>query len=273
MSTYGAGLYGVGTYGYTANFGAIVQSVYPGRVLLTVSGISPGVVVSVYRTVPGSTERTYVRGGTGTALSDSFLVVDAEMPFGVPITYGFSLDGSDIIATPVVVTLALDKVALTDAINGNSAEVTIIAWPDKTRSRSASVFAVGGRNIVVTGSRNQYSSTLELFTETESARQNLLTLLGNLTSGIMQIRQGGGYYGVDTYVAVLEDTESRFSQDGSDQRRRWTLDVVHTNAWASSLVVTGFTYQDVADAYVGQSYASLAADYPTYLDLAQGDFS
>lgn len=273
MAVYGSGLYGAGDYGYTAALTATVQTVYPGRVLLSATGLVPGATVAIYRTVSGSSVRTMVRGGTGTALTEAFLVVDAEMPLGVNVTYTLTVDGNDIVQNPlVVVNIPLAKVALTDAINGNSAEVTVTAWPDKTRGRAASVFAVGGQNIVVTGARNQFSSSIELFTETEAARLNLLTLLSNLTSGIMQIRQGVGYYGVDGYLGVLEDTERRYSQDGSDERRLWTLDVVRTGAWASSFIVVGYTYQDVADTYTGLSYQQVASDYATYLALAQGDF-
>jgi hypothetical protein len=249
-----------------------VLNTYPPKVSIAASGLTPGTTATVYRTAAGSNDRTPVRGANGVVLaSDGFVVEDGEQPYGVELTYTLQIDGVDTAAQ--IVTLQLDKVAISDAINGNAAEVVVTAWPEKQRTRNASTFQIAGRNVVVVGERGQFTSTLEVYTETEDARLNLLNVLDNATSGILQIRQGGAYMGVDAYVAVTGDIEKRWSQDGSDQRRTFSLDVVEVGPWADGLQTNGFTYQDVADAYTGLTYANLAADYPTYLALAQGDFS
>lgn len=272
MGLYGAGPYGAGAYGVTTQLTLTALDTYPPRVSLAASGLYDGATVTIYRTAAGSGDRTAVRGAEGRIVTtDALLVEDAEAPFGLLLTYTLEVDGVDI--DQETLTLVLDKVALSDAINGNAAEVVVTAWPEKSRTRNATVFSVGGRNIVVTGERGQFTSTLEVFTETLSARENLLDLLDNATSGIIQIRQGGAYSGVDGYLAVLSDIEKRWSQDGSDERRTFSLDVAEVGPWAEGLEAAGFTYQDVADAYTGLTYDDLAGDYSSYLELGQGDFS
>lgn len=249
-----------------------VLDTYPERVSIAVSSLVIGDILTIYRTTPSNNTRVVVRGANAVVVgSDGFVVEDAEQPFGTLITYGITVNGSDVDSDTIYSALSGGKVAISDAINGNAAEVVVTAWPEKNRTRNASTFQVGGRNIVVMGERGQYTSTLEIFTETEDARLNFLNVLDNATSGILQIRQAGTYPGVDAYIAVTGDIEKRWSQDGSDERRTFSLDVAEVGPWADALVTSTSTYEDVANAY--STYADLAAAYSTYLDMAQGDFT
>jgi hypothetical protein len=194
-----------------------------------------------------------------TVTADTLSKVDDEAPFGVLLTYILTVDGVDVASATTTLTLA-------------GAEVVVLAWPSKRRERNSSVYAVGGRNIVVSGQRGGFSGTIDLFTETDDSKNNVLDLLQNATSGIIQIRQAGPYDGVDCYVSVLSDDEQRYSQDGSDERRIVSLDVVETGAWAPTLESPGFTLDDIKAAYVGLTYADLAAAYSTLTDIALGSF-
>ncbi|SCF06632.1 hypothetical protein [Micromonospora mirobrigensis] len=252
---------------------AVAQDVWPTRVLVSLTGITVGSSVALYRVVGG--ERTLVRAGIGSTVTDkSFLRVDAELPFGEPVSYVAVVNGTTEYTTAPV-TYALDggKVAVTDAITGNAAEVVITAWDEKSYERQSSVFKVGGRNVVVSGDIGMFEGDIELLTETDSARENLTELLTNATEGAVQIRQPGGYAGVDSYAVVTRVAERRFSQDGSDQRRYFTLSVAEVESWAPAMEARGFTLQDIANAYTGLVLADIAADYATLLDIAQGDFS
>ena len=274
MGVFGGGVFGAGLFGGGTSLDLIVQDLYPDRVLLTATGLVAGQIYSITRRPAGSTVRTPVRGANNvTAANDAAVVVDAEQPFGVQLTYTLTVDGLDIDSEVVTVTLAGGKVALSDAIAGNASEVVILAWPEKSHDVQSSVFKIAGRNIVVSGQAGGFEGGLELFTETNDARANVVALLKSATSGILQVRQSGGYDDVDAYVHVRQFIPTRWSQDGSDQRRVIVLDVVETAPWAPGLNSSTFTYQDVADAYTGQSYADLAADYASYLAVAQGDFS
>lgn len=259
--------------GVTPTITATLQATYPPRILITVTNLTPGQTVSVERTAVGDSTRAKVRQADEVTVTDpSLVLLDAEEPLGVALTYHLIINGAEV-ASVGPITATISKAALSDAISGSAAEIVILAWPDKSRDSSASVFKVGGRNIVVSGSRGQFTSEVTIFTETELARQSLLALLDSATQNILLLRQPGGYYGVDAYLSVLSDTESRFSQDGSDERRTWKLDVAEVGPWAVSLPVQTFTLQDIADTYVGLTLADLANDYATLLEVAIADWT
>jgi hypothetical protein len=251
---------------------AVAQDVYPPRVLISVTNLIIGDAVTVYRVVGGV--RTALRAGSTASTADvAFLVIDAELPFGVPVSYVAVVSGAEYATSPVTYTLPGGKVALSDAITGEAAEAVIMAWPEKAYTRPSTTFKVGGRNVVVSGDLGQFEGTIELYVETTSSRDNLAQLLTNATEATVQIRQPGGYDGVDSYVAVIGVTERRFSQDGSDQRRILAVQAVEVEGWAPALQAAGFSYADLEAAYTGLTYADLAGDYTTYLDLAQADLS
>lgn len=245
---------------------------WPPRAVAAVSGLTAGDAVSVYRSVAGV--RTPVRGALDVvAATTEVTAVDAELPFGVPVTYVAVVNASAEYAFgPTTYALPGGKVALSDAIGGTAAEVVITAWPTKQRERVASTYVVGGRNVVVSGSLAPSTSSIEVYTETESSRRALAGLLETATSGVVQIRQPGAYADVDGYYAITRASSGRYSQDGTDERRRWDLTAVEVEGWPSGLSVPTSSYADVAAAYDGLTYAALAADYPSYLVMSQGAF-
>lgn len=264
----------------TVAIAAAAQNVYPPRVQVSVTGLTVGDALDVYRSVAG--QRTLVRGGHVDELADTaFVIIDAELPFGVDVTYVAVVDGSTEYSTSATsYTLTGGKVALSDAITGQAAEVVILNIGDQTYGRDSARMRVAGRWVVVTGPAGQAEGSYDLYTETTSAHQNLLALLAAATESTVQIRQPGisavsgePYDGVDAYLAVDGWTVRRFSQDGSDPRRITTIQYAVTDSWAADLEARGFTYQEMVDAYSGQTYDDLAGDYATYLDLAQADFS
>jgi hypothetical protein len=249
------------------------QDVYPPRVLVSVTGLVGSEFVDIYRVVAG--ERVQIRGGFTIADDVAFLVLDAELPFGIPVSYVVVIDNVDEYATtPVTYALPGGKVAITDAITGLAAEVVILAWPEKRHERDSSVFRLqNGRTAVVAGPPVQFTGTIDLFVATDSSRANLINVLQSATAGTVQIRQAGGYADVDCYVSVLSHNVKRWSQDGSDERRIVTLDVAEVSAWSSELLARGYTYADLESVYTGLTYGDLAGDYATYLDLAQAELT
>lgn len=284
---YGSGLYGVGTYGETLF--VAVQDSWPPRVLITATNLiyTGTSVITLYREVAGV--RSIVRGADAvlTGGQDNFVRVDAELPFGVPVRYIAAIDTSapelsnpsELVSDSVTVTI--EKVAITDAITGKAAQVVIVAWPEKTSTRQATTYNIaGGRNVVVSGPRAGFSAVIDIMTESDSARENFESLLDAATSGVLQIRQstqdGKTYGGVDSYIAVLSDSEVRWSQDGSDPRRRWSLTTVETDGWPAGLEARGFTLQDLADYFGSITQSQMVNQFPpgsTLLTIAQGDYS
>lgn len=257
-----------------------VQDVFPPRVQVVLTGLTIGDSVAVYRQV--ANVRTLVRGSSVAAVTDTaYVIVDAELPFGVPVTYVAVVDGTaEYTAGPATYDLPGGKAVLTDAITGAAAEVIVQAFGDQTTTRDSARMRAGGRNVVVTGPAGQPEGSYVLYTEAWSAFQNLEALLLSATEATVQIRNPGvsalsgqPYEGVDAYLVVDSWSVARFSQDGSDPRRMTTIQFAETDGWATALQAQGFTLQDLADFYGTGTLADLGGDYATFLDLAQGDFS
>lgn len=249
------------------------QDSYPPRTLVSVTGLTLADDVSVYRQVAG--DRTLLRAGAATDVTDpSFLVIDAELPFGVAVSYVAVVNSFAEYATGATTyTLPGGKVALSDAVGGAAAEVVILSWPEKDRDTNSAVYRAGSRNIVVSGPIGQFTSTIDFFVETTSAADNLTTLLATATQNIIQIRQPGGYDDVDGYAAALATKVKRWSQDGSDQRRIVSVDVAEVNGWADALEARGYTLGDIADYYgTGGTLQDIADDFTTLLQIAQAEF-
>lgn len=248
------------------------QDTWPARVLVSATGLNVGDAVELYRVAGGV--RTLVRAGADDSITDpSFLRLDAELPFGVPVHYVLVVDGRDL-ATSATATYTLTggKVAISDAITGEAVETVILAWDERNYTRRSSVFPINGVNIVVSDPMPGFESDLELFTEVTSVGEQLVALLRDATQGIVQIRQPGGYDGVDCHVGVLGVRERRFSQDGSDERRRWVCSVAQVSGWAVELEASGYTLQDIADVYTGLTLDDLSDDFATLLAIAQAEF-
>jgi hypothetical protein len=251
------------------------QDAFPTRVLLTVTGLTVGDHVSLYRVVDGV--RTLVRAGSTDSATDvSFLRVDAELPFGIPVSYVAVVEDMEVASPAVTYDLLGGKVALSDAIGGGSAEAVIMAWPEKSFNRPSTLFSVAGATIADLGDLGQPTSTITFYLETQSARENFEALIATATEGIVQLRSADAvtYDGVDGYFAALSIRERRFSQDGSDKRRFLDVDVAEVSGWASGLEAQGFTLQDIADFYgASGTLADIDADFTSLLDIARADFT
>lgn len=257
----------------TAYIAVEQQDVWPPRTLITVTNLTVGDSIALYRVVAGA--RTLVRAASDDAVSDpAFVRVDAELPFGVPVSYVAVVNGSLEYATSSTsYVLTGGKVAISDAITGLSAEVVIMSIDPLTYNPGATVFQVGGRNVVVTGDMPGWSGTWEFYVETTAAAEQVRNLIAAATEGIVQVRQPGGYDGIDCYAGVTSVDVARFSQDGSDQRRLVRGALVQVEAWADALEARGYTLQDLADAYTGLTLQDVADDFVTLLALAQADLS
>lgn len=251
---------------------ATEQNVYPPRVLVSVTGLTLGDRVELYRVVSG--ERTLIRGGLNESVTDtSFLVVDSELPFGSPLNWLAIVNGSNTLAsnsiTPVLDDTRYD--VLTDAITGNAAQAIRTAQPDWEYDSNVSVYQVAGRNIVVSNGVGQYSSEIEFFTAAGTSSENFKQVLGLATNGVVQLRDSMGN---SDYIASTGYREVRYSNDRTDERRFFVLQVVQVDGWAPALEARGFTLQDIYDYYTAaSSLADINSDYSTLLAIAQGDFS
>lgn len=255
---------------------AVEQDFYPPRILVSITGLTLTDDVIVYRVI--SAQRTELRAGSVQDIADtSFLVLDAELPFGVPVTYLAVVNSVTEYSTSATTYILGDggddtKVVFTDAVSGAGAEAIIVAWPDKQYAPQSAVFVVGGRQLAVsTGGVGMYTADIELVFEATTSLDNFYTLLNTATEGVIQFRADTSE---SDYWTVQRITESRYSNDWDDERRTVLISVAQVESWAAALEARGFTYQDVAD-YYGASghYTDVSDDYATYLAVAQGDFS
>ncbi|CBG73144.1 hypothetical protein SCAB_61231 [Streptomyces scabiei 87.22] len=257
----------------TAAIAAVAQTAFPPRNLASVTGMLAENIVAatIYRVIGAS--RVAVRAAEAVDVTGqtALLRVDAEQPFGVAVSYMAELEDVNgnvwTVESVGTITSTVDGDVISDAIRGLGATVVVASWPDKKRDRDATQFNVGGRIVVVSRPRSSASATVLVRTETEEQGDALNEVLGSATEGIILIRARTSIPGVDGHVAALSDTEDR---NWYDPVRRWSLDIVETEAWPTILEAAGFTLQDVADNYT--SLADLAADNATLLALALKDF-
>jgi hypothetical protein len=210
---------------------ASVQTVpWPARVAVSVTGMTVGTAVQVWRQV-GAT-RTNIRGGVFTAAGTSIDLVDAEEPFGVAITYGLTVDlVDDDTADPVTATLTDTRVVLTDAVGGLAAAIDLDTMP-KTYDSQSTIFRAGGRNIVVSNEWGQWADQLLVETNTQVKSDALLALLAGATLRTVQMRQDGSVSDVDTYMAVLGARPDRLLGTPVDTVvTHWVLTVAQVDAW------------------------------------------
>lgn len=254
---------------------ATVLGTYPPRVQLSITGLTIGNVVTVSRVLSGA--RTAVRGASAVTVADTALVVDdAEFPFGQSLTWVATVNNADAATTgATTVTLAGARAILTDAVAGTYATVKVVDWPEWKRTRDASVFNVGGRNVVVARPRSQFTAQTTLKTEANSERDALNSLLDSATEATLQLRQDGTYPDMDAYLSVLSDSRQRVTKRSTDQTRLWDLDVVEVEAWAPALPTAGFTFADFDTAYSGLTFADFDTDFAgkTFLDFDLTDWS
>lgn len=248
------------------------QDAWPPRVLISITGLTVGDQLTIYRNT--GTAATVIRGGSVVATDTAYVVVDAELPFGVPVSYSVLVNNTILTSSAsVTYTLPGGKVAVSDAISGSAVEVIVGKWPSQEFEPDASVFKVGGRNVVVSGDLGMWEADIELVTTDTTGAEALESLFRNATAGVLQFRQPGGYWNFDCYVALTSYRRSLFNEDWTDPKRKHSIHVVQVEAWAATLLARGFTYGDMTDAYTGLTYANLATDFSTYLAVAQGDYS
>lgn len=249
------------------------QSVYPPRILISVTGLVADDIVQVSLYRQQGTALVPVRAATEVDVTgqDAFLRVDGEHSFGVPLTYMAELVddvGARTQVTSGSITSTVSSDVISDAVRGVGAAVTIEAWPSKQRSRAATEHNVGGRIVVVSRPRSTARATVRVRTDTVAAGDALQEVLDGATEGVIQIRKQVTTPGVDNWLAVISDAEDRTWWDAI---RWWELQAIEVEPWPDVLEAAGYTLADLADEY--DTLADLADAFTpgTLLDIALAD--
>lgn len=232
----------------SSTIAATPQTASPPRNLVAATGMLADDIVSATLYRQYGNARTPVRAASDVDVTgqNALLRVDAEQPFGVPISYAAELtdiNGLVWTVTSGTITSTVTSDVVSDAVQGTGAAVTIVSWPNKKRDRDATTFNVGGRIVVVGKPRSSASATVTVRTDTQADGDDMQAVLDAATEGVIQIRARTTLPGVDNHLAIVSDDEDR---DWYSPRRRWAMDVYETEPWPDVLEAAGFTLADVA---------------------------
>lgn len=257
----------------TAALAATAQTVFPPRTLVAATGMKAEDIVEATFYRQQGTDLTAVRAASGIDVTgtDALLRVDAEMPFGVPVSYVAQLTDVNGLVWQVTssgtITSTVPGDVISDAVNGIGATVELQAPLDKQRDRNATTFNVGGRMVAVSRRRSGASSTVTLRTLTDADGDALDQVLQGATEGVVMIRKQTSLSRLDGYFAVLSDNER---PHWYDEVRWWDLTTIQAESWPDVLEAAGFTLADIAANF--NTLADLSAAFPTLLAIALNDF-
>jgi hypothetical protein len=238
--------------------------------------------VDVWRTVAG--RRSLVRGGVGRATGGGLLLVDSEVPFGVPATYQAGVefeDGSADYSPPATITL---DAATMGADWGKTFVHNVLgpsrgieyrpladAFGELNRETPGDLYTPQGRSKPqwVGGARSGLQDVnLSGYTETQLEADRLDRMLGNPddpddgTIPILVFRTPPSYPIPGTFVCVVEKSSARpLARTQSGEGVLWPLVGTEVEPPFEGLSEPVVTWSDVAARY--PEAADYAAAYPT----------
>lgn len=243
------------------------------RAEVSVAPVGDTATFTVLRSDPSGT--VTVRGGYRQAAAGAVaLVVDYELPFGVPVTYAvvaYSAAGAASPQSPwsAPVTLANPVCPwLADSIVPASAlPVSPTDWSARDHARVSTVLwpVTADSAVVLANARPRPSSTIQLLTYTDGEAARLRTVLASATA-IFRPPSTWGWPGGYVYLDAV--TETRLSpRKPTDQRRFWDMTMIPVVAPPPVLVVTVVNWAMVVDLY--NTWADLVNTKDTWLDVVR----
>lgn len=249
-----------------------MPSTVDGPIVLTVTGLTPGQVVQIYRDVGDVQERRV--GQFAADPAGTVVYRDLLYPFGAPV--GYSVYNSDATAVLAVVAPNLTPDSVVPWIRDMfvpellSAPTTIVDVTARTRGGRVTVYRVIAQKFPTTlGDVRQASEgTLTLLCPDHIQRDRVIA---TLSSGYpCSLRVPSGCRGVvdDMYFTPLDIAETRFGKNGActldvDFVEVETADlpqyqpVAYSTQTANALTNGDMRYSDLAINFVGESYADL----------------
>ena len=256
---------------------------------VTITGLAAGnQVVTVWRTAGG--ERLPVRGARKLDAVDSAYVIDYEVPLAQVVTYDVEVvSGADAgaVVTPATVTVASSCGYVHDPLDPT---VVVPVWSSRAPSgepvlagtafRALTLEAdvsihniVGARLPVAIGGARQAVSAvpLDLLTDAEAQNTRLRDMLENTTvlvvralpSWVADTLPPVAYFSAPS---VVEEPLTAHLEGTGKFLTRWTMEGRRVRGSSASVLISLFTYDDVAALFDTYDQKQAAAGGGTYLD-------
>lgn len=256
---------------------------------VTITGLAAGnQIVTVWRTADG--ERLPVRGARKLEVVDSAFVIDYEVPLGRVVSYELEVvSGADAgaVVPPAAVTVASSSGYVHDPLNPT---VVVPVWSSRAPSGEAVLAGtafraltleaevsyhaiVGARLPVAIGGARQAASAVDLSMLTDAEAQNTL-LRDMLEDTSVLVVRGLPEWIADAwppvaYVSapvVVEEPLTAHRPGVGKYLTRWTMEGRRVRGSSASVLISLFTYDDVAALFDTYDQKQAAAGSGTYLD-------
>lgn len=253
------------------------------RVEVLITHLPPTVdTVTVWRSWAGT--RSVVRGGNRAEVSGALLLVDYEVPLGLPVTYwavGYTAAGVPMQESPsATVTVSAPDTWIQDPLDPTSAMRAGMLIPGPLMvsggSFAAPRYRRAGQRIAIHGSRlpvgrgdvRQAAAQVPLLLDSDNPTTTAGVyevldqadpLCVRAPADLVPALTGLVYLAVDEYVP---------DPDTGWQGTMFTLEGDSVRPPGAGIVVQPRTYADLLDE--AATYADLTTLYPTYLDLLRG---
>ncbi len=249
----------------------------PPLIQVTVAAVPATSSLTVYRVLDGV--ETQLRAGQIALVpGGAKLLRDAEYPMGATVFYRAEVyDAANVRTlydTATMVTPDAGRHILTDPFSGQSTPVDLLAdFSQRSNAFQGSVLrpTVRRNPIVLADLRSSDAGTLPILTQGVYTAE----LEDMLASGYPLVSRHPND-ACDTpaveIFAFLDVNRSRRVDVGGSKDREWSLDFVVVDTPDPRQPITAVTYQDIATYYTGKTYANLAADHTSYLDIAQDSY-
>jgi hypothetical protein len=222
----------------------------------------------IWRDSPGQSVLIYTSTGAVAAIT----VEDITAPLGVPVTYRLVLtftDGSTFTlpAGPVTIT-GTTGCYLTDPATSKTIRINLVRWPIRTRAGRGALLDVLNRPdpVGLIDAHRTPAGTWTLYTATDAAGDELDGVLDSVGPIVLRTQPTSSIKSVT--VLVGDYAEVRYSGQGGDQRRTWTVSVQEVAQLPAGAFPLPATLNGL-DRYVSGTLLDLAALRPTLFQISQ----
>ena len=211
----------------------------------------------------------------GKAFSGALSLQDTEAPWGVPVTYSWTVvyaDGTSETFTSEPIVLygpaGFGGCWITDPASGSTMRITIQAWTEREREARQSILTVMNRPdpVVLSDVHTWASSEIVFITRSKGELQQARAIL--FGSRLILVRSWVGSSIETAYLAVGNVTEARlYEYDAAAWHRSITVAAQEVRPLPATAGDLQTSWLDLAEAFA--TWADVDAYFPTWTDVVQ----